>query len=142
MGLIKTTTPVVLLLSTVTFVQAFTGSLIFYNDTNFDGITYRTEVNATQLCYNLSCFSNMAGSVKWENLPTAGNFDGKARVAFYTSPSCAGSYRDWPTDTQERNIFPSDFKLDGIFHLVASVMIMETNSIVLDVVSTSCKISM
>lgn len=111
-------------------VSAWYGTVKFYADVEFKGTMYPWGISKTQRCYNLSCFDNRASSVKWDGLPTKGDFNGKSRIAFFTGKDCTGDSRDWPTDGYSNNKkgnYPMDFTLDGINDKVSSFIVWETS---------------
>ncbi|RLN78316.1 hypothetical protein BBJ28_00015653 [Nothophytophthora sp. Chile5] len=100
------------------------GAVTLYSDTHFHGVAHQFPIEWTGKCYNLNaCHDDNSGSVKWKGLPTNGSFHGKAHIAFYTNRNCKGFHHDWSTDVQEKNTFPNDFMIDGIYNKVSSIVV-------------------
>ncbi|RLN26426.1 hypothetical protein BBJ28_00021871 [Nothophytophthora sp. Chile5] len=115
------------------------GAVTLYSDTHFHGVAHQFPIEWTGKCYNLNfCHDDNSGSVKWKGLPTNGSFHGKAHIAFYTNPNCVGFHHDWLTDVQEKNTFPNDFMIDGIYNKVSSIVVKTKSKHSLGSVDAKC----
>ncbi|KAE9040550.1 hypothetical protein PR003_g4947 [Phytophthora rubi] len=99
------------------------GIVTFYDDKDFKGKKHQVhETLKPQYCYNRNM--GKPSSVTWRNQIKAGQFNGKAKIGFFSEDDCKGIARAWPT-TEDN--FPRNLALDGIDNKIKSFMLLETS---------------
>ncbi|KAK1931646.1 hypothetical protein P3T76_012975 [Phytophthora citrophthora] len=114
----------VLLVVAVCMIQDTTasGALNFWDGPNFTGVKLKIHGSVMgQTCYNANV--EHPSSITWENLPTTGFFDGKAKIAFYEDENCVGTWRAWFSTEKD---FPTNVKSDGL-NSIQSFMLWQLN---------------